>query len=205
MAIEVDTRGKLCPLPLIMLKQAIEAHPNEHVFMVLTDNPTSCSNLKDFIQDHGFPFTLEEREGYTAISVEITEERSPVSRQAVLPRQVPQPSESGKATVQIGSQRMGDGADELGDVLMLSFLNALLGSDRLPKEIICYNSGVLLALKGTATAEKLEELEEKGVNVILCGTCVDYFGIKSDVALGQISNMLTIYEHLSAAQLIIKP
>ncbi|MDN4754977.1 sulfurtransferase-like selenium metabolism protein YedF [Porphyromonadaceae bacterium W3.11] len=205
MSVEIDTRGKLCPLPLIMLKQGMAANPAETHFTVLTDNPTSCGNLKDFIHDHGYGCTEVQMEGYTSLSIEVTP-NSHITPQTTnsTPSITSTPSSRG-ATIQLSSNKMGQGSDELGEVLILAFLNALLGSDALPKEIICYNSGVQLALRGTTTSEKLLELEKKGVKIILCGTCVDYFGIKSELALGQITNMLSIYEHLSSAEKIIKP
>lgn len=202
MAIEIDTRGKLCPLPLIMFKQGIKEHPEESQFVVITDNPTSCGNLKDFIQDHQFAYSEEQVKGSTYLRVTI--DGNFVATEA--PQEVHQPTMLQQGvTIQINSNHMGKGSDELGEVLILSFLNALLGADRLPKEIVCYNSGVLLAVRGTATAEKLLELEQKGVKVILCGTCVDYFGVKSELALGHITNMLSIYEHLSKAERIVQP
>lgn len=202
MAIEIDTRGKLCPLPLIMFKQGIKEHPEETQFVVITDNETSCGNLKDFIHDHQYKYTEEQIDGATYLRVSMDGQSRPTTEAKVV-RQPIQLQEG--ITVQINSNHMGNGSDELGEVLILSFLNALLGADQLPKEIICYNSGVLLAVKGTSTSEKLLELEQKGVEIILCGTCVDYFGVKSELALGHITNMLSIYEHLAKAEKIVQP
>ncbi|MDN4753335.1 sulfurtransferase-like selenium metabolism protein YedF [Porphyromonadaceae bacterium W3.11] len=205
MAIEIDTRGKLCPLPLILFRQGLAAHPEETTFVILTDNPTSCGNLKDFITDYGFDFSEETKDSFTTLTVEVTPDARTKKRNTAINNNEPRKETSEGVTIQIEKNRMGEGADELGEVLILAFLNALLGAERLPKEVICYNSGVLLALKGTPTAEKLMELEKKGVKIILCGTCVDYYEVKNELALGQITNMLTIYEHLSAASRIVKP
>lgn len=205
MATEIDTRGKLCPLPLILFRQGLAAHPEETTFIILTDNPTSCGNLKDFIADHGFNFSEETSDNFTTLTVEVThKDRSTKEKMPIKGNDTYKTVRDG-ATIQIEKNRMGEGDDELGELLILAFLNALLGAEHLPKEVICYNSGVLLAIKGTPTAEKLVDLEKRGVKIILCGTCVDYYGVKEKLALGQITNMLTIYEHLSSASVIVKP
>ncbi len=98
---------------------------------------------------------------------------------------------------------MGAGNEELGKMLTRSFLNNLINQNRLPSHIVLYNSGVLLATDGTDTANALKELEKKGVQILLCGTCMDYYQLKDQVGLGQVSNMINITSHLIDAAKII--
>lgn len=108
-------------------------------------------------------------------------------------------------TVLIKSDRMGSGDDELGKLLIRGFLNALIKQAQLPTHIILYNGGVLLAVDGTDTAETLRELEEKGVIILLCGTCCDFFNIKEMVNAGSISNMMQITSTLIEAPKLVQP
>ena len=206
MSIKVDTRGKLCPLPLMMLRKAIKENPEESEYEIWTDNEISCSNLQDFIKRQGFQKEVTQEEGYTSIRVN-------TGGQSISPR-VPAAEEKkrsnansseGFRVVQLRSDKMGRGDDELGGVLMMAFLNALKEQDTLPTHIICYNSGVKLAMNGNETATILQELHAKGVEIIVCGTCVNYYDIRESLALGIISNMFDIVEILSAADSIVCP
>ncbi len=100
---------------------------------------------------------------------------------------------------------MGNGSDELGKILIRGFLNSLIKQEQLPKHIILYNAGVLLAADGTDTADSLLELENKGVQIVLCGTCVDFFQIKEKIKTGLVSNMMHITSLLIEAPRVIVP
>ncbi|MDY6121730.1 MAG: sulfurtransferase-like selenium metabolism protein YedF [Porphyromonas sp.] len=206
MAIEIDTRGKLCPLPLIMLRRALKSNPHETCFEVFTDNETSCANLSDFVAQSGFSLQITAEEGFTVLTVDTT--GRPV---------VPNPSDLSDpvvdsvgirpvvSVIQLRSDKMGRGDDELGDILIQAYLNALKEIEELPTHIICYNSAVLLATRDRNTHVALRGLYESGVEIIVCGTCVDYYDVKDKLAVGQISNMLVIAELLSRADHIVAP
>jgi len=105
----------------------------------------------------------------------------------------------------LNSESMGSGNDELGKILLRSFLNTLIKQEQLPTHIILYNTGVLLAINETDTANSLNELEQLGVEVILCGTCCDFFQIKEKIKAGCISNMMHISSTLIKAPKVIVP
>jgi selenium metabolism protein YedF len=105
--------------------------------------------------------------------------------------------------LQIKSECMGTGNEELGKMLTRSFLNNLINQKRLPSHIILYNSGVLLASEGRDTANALKELEQKGVEILMCGTCIDFYQLKDEVNIGQVSNMINITSQLISASKII--
>lgn len=98
---------------------------------------------------------------------------------------------------------MGVGDEALGKMLTRSFLNNLITQKILPSHIVLYNSGVLLALDGTDSANALKELEKRGVEILMCGTCIDYYQLKDKMALGKVSNMMAITSQLIDAAKII--
>ncbi|WP_137221348.1 sulfurtransferase-like selenium metabolism protein YedF [Shewanella sp. MEBiC00475] len=110
-----------------------------------------------------------------------------------------------RSVINISSSKMGVGDDDLGDILMQSFINSLIQLDPLPSTIILYNSGVLLCTNDSAVLESLNALEAKGVNILLCGTCADFYNIKDKIGAGTISNMYTIVETLNRSDKIINP
>lgn len=199
--VEVNCIGQKCPMPLIATKKALISNPNTDL-CILLDNETSCSNLKTYLTDNGVEFLVETVDGIfrivtgnskgpiDSLSDETTYCNSNLERNYI---------------VVLDSNVMGNGSEELGEILLKGFLSALYESDFLPAEVICYNKGVLLASSDTSFAGYLKALEEKNVKITLCGTCVDYFDIKSKLQVGTISNMMYILERLSSSFKIVKP
>lgn len=200
MSTTVDTRGKLCPLPLILFRQAIKANPSETDFEILTDNAIACSNLTDFIHDRHFEYTETKEEGLTHLSVRV----APISSEASHEPSVIQGQEDNTVVV-LTHDAMGHGNEELGHVLIKSFLTALAEVSPLPKRIICYNTGAFFATEKSPVLDPLKKLESMGVEILVCGLCTDYLGLKERIAVGHISNMLSIAETLSGATKIIYP
>lgn len=194
----VDTRGKLCPMPLILLKKALNSEGFSGEWQVLTDNATACQNLTDYIRQITSSLETEELQGYTSLRFTLEEESCrPTGKKE---------SGSEDYTVVLSSDTMGRGDDELGRILARAFVNALEGVERKPNRIVCYNRGVLLADKDTDTGATLTRLhKEHGVEVILCGTCVDYFEFRDKIAVGTISNMLVIAEYMRQASRLVTP
>ena len=101
--------------------------------------------------------------------------------------------------VLLASARLGEGDDKLGDLLMKTFLYTLAQFNDLPAAVVMINSGVKLAVEGSPMLEHLMELKQKGVEILACGTCLDYFHLKDKLCVGDISNMYTILECLMGA------
>lgn len=99
--------------------------------------------------------------------------------------------------VLIGSDTLGSPEEKLGQILMSSFLRLLGQRDEMPKFIVLWNGGVKLAARDTETVEFIEALEDQGVKVILCRTCVEYFGLEEGLGAGEIDGMVRIQEILS--------
>lgn len=202
MAIIVDTRGKLCPLPLILFRKAINEHPEETEFQIFTDNRISCSNLIDFIHQHAYEYTEEK------VDVDSSILRVKVTREVRAGEETKSGSarlERGIRVLQLRSDHMGVGDDKLGEILILAYLNAMKELDEKPTHILCYNSGVKLATKNHEASKSLIELAGCGIEVIVCGTCTNFYGITDDIVVGKIGNMFTIAETLQNADHIVTP
>jgi selenium metabolism protein YedF len=201
----VDTRGMQCPKPIIETKKALRDLTEKGVISVLIDNETSLGNVSKFLKDTGCTFT-QAREGdhwvMTITAHDAVLKEIPADEYCGVPdHRVP----SGNYVVSLTSDIMGQGDDILGRRLMTSFVNILTELDSLPSAIVCYNSGVKLALQGSSTVETLKELELRGVEIILCGTCIDFFELKGKTDAGTIGDMYKIAGMLAAAGSIIKP
>ncbi|HIV80060.1 MAG TPA: sulfurtransferase-like selenium metabolism protein YedF, partial [Candidatus Avanaerovorax faecigallinarum] len=105
----------------------------------------------------------------------------------------------------ISSDRMGEGNDELGKVLMKGFIYALSQLEKLPETILFYNGGATITCEGSESLADLRSMEEQGVKIFTCGTCLDYYGLKEKLAVGTVTNMYAIVETMASAGRVIRP
>lgn len=112
---------------------------------------------------------------------------------------------SAEYIVVIASDQFGSGNDELGRTLIKSYLSVVAQDEVLPKEILLYHGGVVLAAEGQDTVEDLKTLVEKGVSVKACGTCVSFFQLEDKLAVGEITNMRYIHEQMRSFDRVIRP
>ena len=108
-----------------------------------------------------------------------------------------------KVVLVLGSDTLGRGDNELGQTLLVNFLRAVAFRDDGPQTVVCYNSGVRLAEIGSQAAPMLEAISRKGAEVLLCGTCVDYFQNRDRLAMGEVSDMPTIVDRLVVADKVL--
>lgn len=201
--IKVNAMGDACPMPVIKTKKAMEALLGPEVIEVLVDNEIAVQNVSKLAVSSGGTVTTEtigEKEYKVLISaagaaVNATEQPAKISTQEA----------EKKMVVVIASDRMGAGNDELGKVLLKGFIFAITQLSELPKAILFYNGGAVLTCEGSDSLEDLMGLEEQGVDIMTCGTCLDYYQLKEKLAVGTVTNMYSIVETIAGADNIIRP
>ena len=204
----VDARGLACPQPVLLAKKAIAE--NEEV-TVLVDNEVAVENIRRLAAKTACGFSVTEKEGGVR---EIALVRTGLAGQnpvdpgagaAELSCAVPPEKETGPVVVILSDNHMGRGDDVLGDILIRAFIHTLLQLKPLPETIICYNAGVKLAVKDSPVIDDLQQLAQVGVDILVCGTCVNYFGLGDQIAAGHISNMYDIAETMAGAARLLRP
>ena len=208
MPVIVDARGLACPQPVILAKKAIVE--NEEV-TVLVDNPIAVENIRRLAQKTACGFSFADK-GEGILEIALTRKRVPdltpsepdAAEEEFLCASAPE-KRSGPFVVVLSDNRMGRGDDVLGDVLIRSFIHTLPQLKPLPDAIICYNAGVKLAAKDSAALDDLRQLAEAGVDILVCGTCVNYFALGEQIAAGHISNMYDIAETMAGASRLLRP
>jgi selenium metabolism protein YedF len=201
----IDTKGQLCPEPLIAAKRALRETSAGESFILLTDNQTSFDNLNRFLKDNKADSRVSESEGVWTLT--ITRSEGELAQNKPEEYCTPEIShfEKGNFVVVISSEKMGEGDDQLGRLLISNFIKALKDLDKLPQKIVFYNSGVKLATKTSPVIEHLRDLEKMGVELMLCSTCVSHYALESETGAGILSNMFTIAGVMTSAGTIIKP
>jgi selenium metabolism protein YedF len=197
----LDTKGLKCPQPLIMLKEALLGLEAGEEIKVETDNDTSLKNLVTYLNDQGVsPEVTSVGKVHTLVTLKPLKDLAG-SNPAIYCNS----GENTNYVVCIKGELMGDGDPELGRLLMGTFVDNLKLQEQLPTHIILYNGGVKLAMKQSPLCSSLTELEDLGTRVMLCGTCIDHYGLQNDIAVGMISNMVVITETLAAAGHVVTP
>ena len=172
-----DTSGQLCPAPLIATKRALRETAVGESFQVITDSPTSFSYISRFLRDNNVGFSFTESNGIWILTVKktgSTGETTDPSEYCTI--DIPHFSK-GSYIVVFSSDKMGEGADDLGRLLMSNFIRAVKELDLLPDKMLFYNSGVHLVSDQSPVAGQLRELEKMGVTLLVCETCTKHYSI----------------------------
>lgn len=189
----VDARGLACPQPVILTRNAMRDNGD---IETLVDDRAQAGNVQRLAERAGWQTRVEERcNGY---AVRLTRQGK-TEEPEVSPDLLSCATAAGNAVVALSSDRMGRGEDELGAILMRAFVYTLTQIDPQPKTLVLYNTGVRLAVKGAPVLDDLNTLGSRGVEILVCGTCLDYLCLKERLAVGQISNMYSIAETLLSA------
>ncbi len=183
--VNLDAKGKPCPMPVIMAKKELE---KGEPFSITVDNETAVNNLTRLANAKGCTLKTENGDGWFTLEFSaptITGEES---------------EKSGSYAVFFNKNTVGCGDNELGHNLAKMMLYTLTQSDDVPSYVLMMNGGVKLATEDECVAH-LEKLTEMGCTVMVCGTCLNFFGIADQVKAGIVSNM---YDILTAMQQVSK-
>lgn len=207
--VTVNAMGDACPIPVIKTKKAIQALSEADTIEVLVDNEIAVKNVSKMAAAEGGSVSSEQLgEGEYKVTIVVSGGKSSQSEDGQVASETVriEGCDSGKNTVVvIASDRMGEGNDELGKVLIKGFVFALTQLEQLPKTILFYNGGATLTTEGSDSLADLKLLEEQGVEILTCGTCLDYYGLKEKLCVGSVTNMYTIVETMNAADQILRP
>lgn len=201
---KVDARGLDCPKPLLRTKQALEKEEFDTI-TVLVGNVPARENVLRFLNHSGMEGVEWQELGKEEFSISAARggEIAPPSpgkaeeNSGKDPAAPKEGSASGK-TVLIASARMGTGEKGLGSLLMKGYVYTLTQLDVPPRCVIFMNSGVKLSLQDSESLDDLKTLEEKGVKLLVCGTCLDFLNVREQMGVGVISNMYEIASELHA-------
>lgn len=191
---ELNVVGLACPQPVILTKRAIEDGETE--ILVITDSTVTVENIKRLAEKMHFHAEVEADAEGTEFRIRLTHKEASAS-------EVDSAREAGKRVIfLVPSNVIGRGDDKLGEVLLKAFLKTLLDVPT-PQKVIFLNTGVKLTVAGASTVEAIKEIEAGGAEILVCGTCLDFFGIKDKLAVGRVSNFFEITESLMEADKVI--
>ena len=200
--INVNALGDACPIPVVKTKKAIQELNGTGEVCVLVDNEIAVQNLTKMAQQKGYVIKSEKLE---VKKYQVVLTIGEVSEEAVEECVECVPEVRSNKVVVISSDKMGEGDEALGTLLMKGFIFALTQQDELPATILFYNGGAKLTCENAPTLEDIKSLEAQGVEILTCGTCLNHYGLVDKLQVGGVTNMYVIAEKMLQASLIVKP
>ncbi len=185
MFIKVDARGLACPKPVINTKKELDKI-NEGIVEVTVDNNIAKENILKLSKSLNCESIVKKEEN-EMITIEIKKGNGTIVQEQ-------KEEELENICIFISSDKMGKGNDELGAVLMKGYIYTLTESKPYPKYIALVNSAIKLSTENAHTIENLKILEENGVEIVSCGTCLDYYDLKDKLSVGSVTNMYSIVD-----------
>ncbi len=206
--ITVNAMGEACPMPVIMTKKAMAQVSGAEQMEVLVDNEIAVANVsKMAISQGGSVETVKlgDNEYKVLISMEDSEVHLADVDVVSIDEEDVKMVVADNTVIAFTSDLMGSGNDALGKVLMKGFIFAVTQLEELPKTLLFYNGGATLTCEGSDSIEDLKHLAEEGVEILTCGTCLNYYEMSEKLLVGEVTNMYTIVEKLAGASKIIQP
>ncbi len=201
--VRVDARGKACPLPVVMTIKALEELGGAGTVVTTVDNETAVSNLKNMAAEKGASVEVAAHDDVYDLTFVVGEDGLKGSASDAVASCGVAPVRN--VVVQITSDKMGEGDEQLGRQLMKAYVFALTQLEELLQTILFYNGGAKLTCEGSPCLEDLEGLQEAGVKIMTCGTCLNHYGIADTLKVGEVTNMYSIAETLNNASLVVRP
>lgn len=187
---EIDARGLECPQPVILTKKALE-EISEGEVVAIVDNVTARENVSRLALNMNLEHEITDKDGCFYIRI------------AKKPGAAGSKEAEESITIVVTSDKLGQGEEALGKVLIKSYTYALTEAAPLPKTMVFLNSGVKLTTEGSEVLENLQKLQDMGVEIMSCGTCLDFHGLKEKLKVGIVGNMYGIIEKMNGASKVI--
>lgn len=189
----INCKGLNCPEPVINTKKYFDSI-NQGEGTVIVDNEVAKNNIIKFAKNNNYLSEIIKKES-ELYYIKVVKEACNTKDKDLL---------NDGYTILVTTDKLGEGSEELGKILMKSYFYALSESDKLPTDIIFLNSGVFLTTEGSQILNILEDMSKKGIVISSCGTCLDFYNLKEKLKLGEISNMYFIVEKINNSTKVIK-
>lgn len=210
---KLDCMGKVCPIPVVETRKMLAEMTAGESVEVSVDNYIAVQNLIKMAGQKQLGVSTEKfSDSHYAVTISLDGEMASAASADAAVSAVQQEtkmrnseSRAVNEVVVLSSDKMGEGDEKLGKVLMKGYIYALTELSSLPNTILMYNNGAKLSVEGSDSLADLKLLESQGVEILTCGTCLNFYGLTEKLRVGSVTNMYVICEKLSAASKVIKP
>lgn len=191
---EIDARGENCPRPFIMTKKALDDREIGKI-VTIVDNEIAKENVCKLAKSQELDYKVKTKDNDFYIEIEKVK--------ALGEKQVSKGESDNKlnnSVIAFTKDKLGEGNDELGEVLIRGYIYTLTELEKKPKSLLFLNGGILLTTKESHVVDDLKKLEDMGVEILSCGTCLDYYGLADELKVGEVANMYLIANAMNEAE-----
>lgn len=199
---KIDAKGLACPEPVLQVKTAME-EGNADVLKIMVDNEASMENVLRFLEFNSYKVSIDQQEDYFMITGKLDSVSVNTNIDLTVKKNIEETIENKKIMVLCGSDRMGFGDDDLGLKLMISFLKTLEEMGPELWRLVFVNNGVKLTTQDSEVLPVLKKYAEKGIKIMVCGTCLTHFNLLDQKKVGETTNMLDIVTAMQLADKMI--
>ncbi|MCB2208364.1 MAG: sulfurtransferase-like selenium metabolism protein YedF [Bacteroidetes bacterium] len=197
----IDVRGKKCPMPLVETKKALKVTDKNEAIKVILDSENSVKNVTRYLEDNNIHVSKQQSGGTFELLFKRAGSEPVIEEAESYCTSSEQTNDS--FIIVFGKDRLGEGSDDLGNMLVGGMLTTLVETERTPDKIIFINSGINLVINDSPVLSLLKKLEDRGCELLSCGTCLDYFDKMENLEVGRVSNMLEILEAMTSYSKVI--
>lgn len=201
---KIDCRTLECPAPVLKTKEYLEQEAVS-TLDIIVDNDAAVENLSRFLNFQGFEVSVDSNGISSTVSGKRAPEASKKLETKSKPVQTPKKSDIQKILLVISSEKLGKGDDELGQKLMINFIKTLKEMGNELWRIVFVNHGVKFATKDSDIIDELTELEQSGVDILVCGACLTHLDLLNEKRIGETTNMLDIVTSMQLADKVVSP
>ena len=193
----IDCNGLACPMPVIKTKKYFDLEESKEA-IVIVDNEVAKNNILRLAKGINLNSSYIEEDGIYKIQLSKGLIEKAIENKSNIEK------EKSGLSILVASNLFGNGDEKLGETLMKVYINTLAETDVLPENLMFLNSGVKLTCEGSDVLDSLSTLKNKGVNIISCGACLDFYNLKEKIKVGEIGNMYQIIEIMNTSNNTIK-
>ena len=206
----VDLRGLVCPEPVLRAKKLLDDAGVDHL-EALVESEVNVNNLQRLARSLKIAFSSKGEDDFFRVELQKQPTSHLVTEPSINSAVVSQVAKRNGTSTEVGTvvflakDRLGDGDPEFSNKLIDMFLQTLLQAGHRPRAILMANTGVKLMAPDSPTKQVLDDFRDAGVEVLVCGLCVEFYGLKEKIPLEQITNMFAVCEFLMVADKVIQP
>lgn len=197
----IDLRGLVCPEPILRTKKLLDDSTVEKV-EALVESEINVNNLTRLARSLKLKISAQPQDDHFKVTIE---RRGDMEAEAKSEHAASTTANEVGTVVFLSKDKFGDGDQDFSVNLMNVFLQTMLDAGHMPRAILMANTAVRLMDSDASTHKVLQDFKERGCEVLACGLCVEFYGLKGKVPKEQITNMFAICEFLMAADKVITP
>lgn len=200
----IDCKGLQCPQPVLLTRDSLD-RVQSGVLEVIVDNEASKTNVERFVRSQGCDVTIASDGETHHLTITKKVGAKPAKDAPAAEDYVCDVPGGDDVIYIIPSNTMGMGDDELGWGLLQTYIQTIKEVSPKPSKIFFYNSGVLLTSRDSGILTYIKELEDQGIEIFSCGTCIDFFNKNDKVLVGKLTNMFEIMDSMAKASKVLSP